>query len=351
MALHPPSVIQTMNASSMLSLCRSRRNGGSLRLCARACAVALLVALAWTPGARAQGGSARLLVLEHTEGAVPESLRQRVDDTLRAQMQTRSTLPIESSPTPFDEVAIAAGCSDAASDECTRRVASTLDTTWLLVRRLRAKESGIAELSLILHAPDAADPIKVLKAVAESGERAPEQVVPALVAALYGDPPKAAPEATRAKADAPVSLAAATQPTEAPATDVVDPAEPAVPPTYRGLRIFGWTATAVGCGLLIAGSTIGAMSKSDHDEYAGAIFGNPDDVENGLELLDRAQRRARMANGFIAAGAVGAAAGVTALVYAFLRGSSHEEAPVAWNVWPQRGGATVALGGSFRRGP
>jgi hypothetical protein len=346
MALHPPSVIQTMNASSKLSLCRARRNGGSLRLRAWALGVALVVAFAWPRGAAAQGGGARLLVLEHTEGAVPESLRRRVDDTLRAQMQSRSTLPIESSPTPFDEVAIAAGCSDASSDECTRKVASTLDTTWLLVRRLRAQSSGGAQLTLILHVPDAAQPTKVGQSVSDEGERTPENVVPALVASLYGDPPKAAAEPPPALAPAPEAAAAAAVSEDSASDEPVS-----APSSYKGLRIFGWGATAVGCGLLIAGSTLGAMSKSDHDEYAGAVFGAPEDVNRGLELLNRAQRRARTANGLLAAGAVGAAAGLTALVYALVRTSNREDEPVALNVWPERGGATVAIGGSFWRGP
>ena len=105
--------------------------------------------------------------------------------------------------------------------------------------------------------------------------------------------------------------------------------------------------TVVGCGLLAAGATLGGISKSDHREFSKVDIQMARDVDRARTLLDRAQRRARRANGLIAGGAVAAAAGAAGLIFAYLRSAPVERRALSLDLSVDRGGFGVAVGGTW----
>jgi hypothetical protein len=285
---------------------------------------------AYAARVQAQAGSSerRLVVLHRGGEAVPAELRAEVDQlVLRAVTERVHFAAAYGSQVPFEDVELAADCT-ARDTDCMQRIATSLDADWLLVRELVRDREGQVYLTLVAH--DGPQAIVTRRAVARlaAAPNDPAHVVPMLVERLY-------PGASDTVASA------------SPARDAlpsVDASSGRSP-----LRMIGWSTLAAGSGLLAAGITIGALSQRDHRAYGDAQINTPADVDRASEELDRAQKRARIANGLLIGGAAAGAAGAVALLWSYLR-PRPDERSLRVRVAPSRAGVALSLGGAWRGG-
>ncbi|MDB4974521.1 MAG: hypothetical protein JWN48_2862 [Myxococcaceae bacterium] len=301
----------------------------ALLLCALPCAM--------PSSARAEERAPRLVVLHRDDQDLPAAQREAVDrlvlSSVASQLRFASAYASE---VPLEDVELAAGCSTRDAD-CMQRITATLGADWLLVRELSRDQQGHVFLTLIAHdGPGALVTRRVVSQIggfsqgpgprskaAKVGEtNAPAQVVPMLVERLY-------PKATSAW-----------------------PVEHDERPSKQGwsaATVAGWSATGAGVSLLIAGSTVGALGRSDHREYERADLRHPGDVDQADNLLSRAQQRTRVANGLLIGGAAAGLAGAATLLWTYL----HPHADVRGyrvGVTPARSSVSLSLAGKWRGG-
>jgi hypothetical protein len=262
----------------------------------------------------------RLVVLQRAAAGIPAPVVDDVDRVLAGAVSARVPgAQLYVSPVPFEDVELAAGCSSQAQDaDCLQRIAGSLGADWLLVRELRKDRAGHVRLTLVAHDGPLAIVTRRAVAPVSSGKQAPEQVVPMLIERLYPMQQGASERILRE----PRSLSPA--------------------------NVVGWSATAVGGGLLAAGITMGVLSRRDHDKYERTEIRTPADADRAYELLDRSQQRARVANGLLIGGAGAGAAGALALLWKYVRPKPDAEQPVRVGVAPYRGGFKVSLNGAWR---
>ena len=185
------------------------------------------------------------------------------------------------------------------------------------MRELVRDRNGNVYLTLVAH--DGPSAIVTRRAVAQLGEgqRAAVGVVPMLVERLYPSDPEL--DAERGAK------------TRSPA------------------RVFGWSSAAIGGGLLVAGATMGVLSQRDHSVYKNADIETPADVDRATDSLERAQKRARVANGLLISGAAASAAGAVALLFSYLR-PRPDARQVRLGISPSRSGVALSLAGAWRGG-
>jgi hypothetical protein len=320
------------------------------------------------PAARAEASPRQLSVLNTVNAGVSEAQTAAVDRVLREALAQR--LPgsrVETSPVPFEDVQLVAGCG---SDEptCLQQIANQLGSDALLVRRLAAQPDGSALLTLIAYDVQAVplgshtDPARA--ATLRSRAEEPRASTPPL-------PPPAAPRQVSTRIDwtvpqaaegavlqllaqlqagpsappAPVELPPPAVEVEAPTTTTSAP--PAAPTRWQSR--LGWSMAAVGCGLIAGGMISGAASRRDEESYANIVIGDAEAVDEAHALLTSAKRHARIANGLFIAGAVTTTAGLATVLWrwAALRKDAR---PTALAVQPARGGLMLSISGSWQGG-
>jgi hypothetical protein len=267
--------------------------------------------------ARALDDERRLVVLHRGADDIPGELRSEVDRLVLAAVTERVRFAeAYVSQVPFEDIELAAGCSAHGAD-CMQRIATSLDADWVLVRELGRDRNGNIYLTMVAH--DGPKAFVTRRAVAQLGDgsRAPVGVVPMLIERLYPTDPRL--DAERA-------------------ADARSP-----------VRVVGWSSAALGGGLLAAGAVIGVLSQRDHRAYKDAKIAVPDDVDRATDALDRAQKRAGVANGLLISGAAASAVGAVALLYSYLH-PRPDARQVRLGVSPSRSGVALSLSGAWQGG-
>jgi len=291
----------------------------------------------------------KLVVLNASAAGLDEGAREHIDAVLfTTLLKLRRFATVEASPVPFEDVQLALGCADD-ENACLTMIAQQLDTRELLVRRLVAQPDGSLTLTLTAYgaAPtgegqgqaDATPHSSTAHAeLTWSQLRAPEEVVPSLLAEIYPSPVAPAPAA-----------AAVVQPLEVRETPPESTSRHApVKRSRRALKV-AWTLGALGGGLLAAGIATGALARSSEQQYADIAIEEMVDVDRAHKLLDRTERRARVANILFGVGGVVASAGLASAVWHWLSVRT-DTASVALRMEPTRAGVMLALDGSWQGG-
>jgi hypothetical protein len=302
-------------------------------------AALLIVALLTIAASRAgaQEPERRLLILQNEAGQIDGKLRGEVDRLVLEAVSERAAFTAYVSPVPFDDVELAAGCSGRDAG-CLQRIAATLDADWLLVRDL-AKDGGRTYLTLIAH--DGPSAMVTRRAVAELSskrQQTPKELVPQLIERLY--PGRGDPGTVGGRGALPA-------PTLALDNTRSDGRQ------YSPARIVGWSAAASGGALLVAGVVVGALSRADERANArllikGDPFEQRDRADQARDLMDRAERRTKVANGLMFSGAGVGVAGVTALLWEYLRPKRDQRLSVG--VAPVRSGLALGVRSNFGGG-
>jgi precorrin-3B methylase len=94
---------------------------------------------------------------------------------------------------------------------------------------------------------------------------------------------------------------------------------------------------------------MGVLSQRDQRVYRDTKIEVADDVDRASEALERAQKRARVANGLLISGAAATAAGATALLFSYLR-PRPDARQVRMGVSPTRSGVALSLCGAWQGG-
>jgi hypothetical protein len=309
------------------------------------------------PAARADASPRQLSVLNAVNAGVSEAQTAAVDRVLREALAQRlQGSKVETSPVPFEDVQLVAGCG---SDEptCLQQIANQLGSDALLVRRLAAQPDGSALLTLTAYdvqavppgshadpslgstppvslAPPAA-PRQVSTRINWTVPQAAESAVLQLLAQLQAEP-SAPPPAVLP----PPVVEVEAQP--------IPPSAPLAAPTRWQSRL-GWSMAAVGCGLIAGGMISGAASRRDEQTYADLVIDDAEAVDEAHALLTSAQRHARIANGLFIAGAVTTTAGLATVLWrwAALRKDAR---PTALSLQPARSGLMLSISGSWQGG-
>lgn len=297
-----------------------RRYPERVSLLARWCGFVSVLAMCWwvpTEAARADAAVRRLVVLHSGGEGVPATLRNEVDHLLLSAVAERVRFAqAYGSQVPFEDIELAAGCTARGAD-CMQRIAASLDADWILVRELSSDRNGNTFLTLIAH--DGPQAMVTRRAVAQlgDGERDPVGVVPMLVERLYpADPRLEAQSNTNARSPA---------------------------------RVVGWSSAVLGSGLLVAGAAMGVLSSRDHRSYKEARFEVPADVDRGQASLERAQKRASVANGLLISGAAASAAGAAALLWSYLK-PRPDARQIRVGLTPSRSGVALMMAGAWQGG-
>jgi hypothetical protein len=280
-------------------------------------ACAVVVFGAPLPTAHADDGERRLVVLHRGGLDVPDDLRNEVDRlVLSAVTEHMRSVRAYASEVPFEDIELAAGCSTRGAD-CMQQIAASLAADWVLVRELERDRNGTLYLTLVAH--DGPEATATRRAVAPLGDGslAPVGVVPMLVERLYPSDPQLAAQ-QRASAHSPV-------------------------------RVMGWSAVAVGGGLLVTGAVMGVLAQRDEAVYKDTKIEVREDVDRASEALERAQKRARVANGLLISGAAATVAGASALLFSYLR-PRPDARQLRVGVSPARSGVALSLCGAWRGG-
>jgi hypothetical protein len=322
-SMTPFAVQRGSEGAPRVSCCAARAYGEQARAStglARWClGLALLAVFCSAPAAPAcaQAVERRLVVLHRGGDDVPSDLRNKVDQLVLSAVTERVRFAqAYGSQVPFEDIELAAGCSARGAD-CMQRIAASLDADWILVRELARDRNGTTFLTLIAH--DGPQAIVTRRAVAQlgEGEHDPVGVVPMLVERLYPSDPLLDAERR---------------------SDARSPA-----------RVLGWSSAALGSTLLVAGAVVGVLSQRDHDAYRDARFEVRADVDRGNDTLERAQKRARIANGMLISGAAASAAGAATLLWSYLK-PRPDARQVRVGVTPSRSGVALSLAGAWRGG-
>jgi len=295
------------------------------------CLVAAVVlgALAFPPRAHAAERAPRLLILRSGESESFGELAKKVDAQLEHALVASGFPNTYFSPTSFEEVELAAGCDGGPTPECLRRVSSTIDADWVLVRKLERDENGA--LKLVLVAQDGAQSVLTRRAlghVTAAGAETPEHVVPQLVHMLYP---------TRAGSSD-------------PAVDLrVPEPEHSREQQNRAIAITGWSALATAGVLLGSGLGVGVAGTHDEQRYRRLDVRDPQSASHAASLLDRAKTRTHVANGLIIGGAALGVASGALLVWDVLR-KRDDARPLRVALRPGRSGGMITLAGTFGGG-
>jgi hypothetical protein len=339
--------------------------GARRRFLAHAWSGLIALCLLWSlhpSAAGAQAAPRRLSVLNAAAAGVELEHVAAVDSALREALSQRPEFSaVETSPVPFEDVQLAAGCGSEES-ACLRLIGQQLGTDALLVRKLVQHSAGTATLSLVAQA-DVSDVSEASRqASADISWQEPggaARVVRLLLARLQQNTPAVAPAAEE-------SAPAATSPAEAEAAELANTSAPHAPLSRWRWRL-GWTLTAVGAGLLVAGLTSGILSRHDERTYAHAAIGNEQDVDHAHALFERADQRAHLANALFDAGAAVTCLGIATTVWHLvvqrrdsaaaseLRSPGHgrvsrPHADTTLAIQPTRAGAVLSLRGSWQGG-
>lgn len=282
--------------------------------------VLVSVLLSWpaaSSSAQADAAVRRLVVLHSGGENVPTALRNEVDKRVLSAVAERVRFAQAfGSQVPYEDIELAAGCTARGAD-CMQRIAASLDADWILVRELSSDRNGNTFLTLIAH--DGPQAIVTRRAVAQlgEGERDSATVVPMLVERLYPSDPRSEGQGN--------------------------------PDTRSPARVVGWSSAALGSGLLVAGAAIGVLSQRDHRSYKDARFEVAADVDRGQDTLERAQTRARVANGLLISGAAASAAGAAALLWSYLK-PRPDARQLRVGITPSRSGAALTVAGAWQGG-
>lgn len=279
----------------------------------------------------AQSAPRRLSVLNAAVAGVDQARLEKVDVALREALSTHSEFAlVQTSAVPFEDVELAAGCGPEQGS-CLQLIATQLGTEALLVRRLSALSDASATLTLIVaDAPAQGGATRQAGAeIVWSEPQGAERVVHQVLAELFPPPPAAL---------MPESLALAPEPPSSTHTER---------PRWR-FRL-GASLTAIGGGLLVAGLTSGILARHSEREYGHATTRNVEEVDHAHALFTNAERRARIANGMLGAGAVVMVLGLGTMVgdWVALRGT---KGSAELSLQPTRAGLMVSLAGSWSGG-
>ncbi|MEY4508867.1 MAG: hypothetical protein RLZZ450_989 [Pseudomonadota bacterium] len=292
------------------------------------CALALCFGL-WfrTSSVHAQPVPQQLSVLHAAVVGVEAPQVARVDralqDTFATQRNRSASAPeggpqqsvvVQTSPVPFEDVQLIAGCG-ADETACLQLIANQLGSDALLVRRLVAQPDGRALLTLTAYTthgevtPSAPRDVSALVdwTEAQGAERAVQQ----LLAQLY--PPPAEPK----REEPPPVVTPVDEPLPEPVVVATPATSQDLDSSTRGRwpSRLGWSAAAVGAGLLIVGVISGAAAGRDERAYARTPITDAPSVDRAHALLDDADRHARVANGLIIGGAVVCTAGLATVLW------------------------------------
>jgi len=263
----------------------------------------------------------RLVVLQHGGAEVDESLRREVDRlVLRAATTEVGYQDAYASPVPLEDVELAAGCS-AREAGCLARIAKTLGADSLMLRDLSRDPDGKVQLALTIHDGRKDAPSRRAEGVMAADPGSPEQVVPGLLEQLFPG------VRLRREERAPRRL------------DLRAPS-----------GIVGISSLGVATTLLAAGLATGVASRRAQRDYDETMIESQEDVTRAREHLDRAHRRADIANGLFYASGASAAVAVSSLLYNYLRGRSAEAPSVGVTTASGSSGVTLTLQGAWRGG-
>lgn len=299
----------------------------------RAGLLSLLSALLIAPArARAEGPPAQtqMLILRGGESGPREPISRRVDAELTRALSRLGYRP-RISPVPFEELQLAAGC-EGSTAECLYAMRDALDTDWVLVRTLQQSGPDAYDLALFAqNGRDASVRRRALAQVSSAGVTSPVQIVPELVGLLLLDTERTQPR-----------VAAPSPPKEARA-DVAD-----APRAQRAVNVIGWSSLAVGAALLSAGIAVGVAAEDDEAAYQRFVVVRAQDAERANDLRERAEQRARAANGLVYSAVALGAGGAALLIWNAVRTRKAERALRA-NVSVARGEARLTLSGPLGR--
>ena len=311
------------------------------------CVAGLLVALLLHLFAHASrvdaqaSASKRLVVLRGDASQVDDALREEIDRAIVESMTGHSGFSsVDPSPVPFEEVALAAGC-DGREADCLQRIAATLEADWLMVRELSRDREGNAYLTLVAHdGPDARITRRAVAEVSEHPQTAPSRVVPLLIERLY----PASPAVSVAAEDAPAQAAGPL------ASSRVATATASHEGRWSTLRIIGVSTIGAGAIALTSGVTLWALSRRDAREYESAEIRTKPDVDEAVDLHDRAGRRGRLGRGLVIGGTLAAVAGAVTLLSTPLWHPRSARHGLSVGLAPTRGGMNLAVSGAWRGG-
>jgi hypothetical protein len=280
-------------------------------ICLAVCASATVLS-----SAAAQGPGPRLLVLRSDAAAT--DLSAVVDRALGAALAEHAGFESTYvSPTPFAEIQLAAGCQ-GRTNECVKRIATTLDADWLLVRELRHDEAGRVILELVAQDGATASVRRAEAPVARDGS--PQRVVAQLVSELYAGSAVVPEAAVVARTDE-----VATQRTPA--------------------RVIGFSMLASSAALLMSGAVLGVVGNKDEQRYARTEVVDTQSADHAQSALDDARRRTHMANVLLATGTATALVGTSVLVWRRARLKRDARLTLTAHAGPRMAG--LALHGSF----
>jgi hypothetical protein len=269
------------------SAAKSGRLGPGVRRAWRAICLALCTSVTLLGSARADASGPRLVVLRNDVART--ELSGPVDRALLTALEEQGRFgSTYVSPTPFEDIRLAAGCEGRTTD-CVQRIATTLAADWVLVRELRRDDAGRVVLQLVAQDGPAASTRRAEARVAKAGS--PEQVVAQLVSELY-----ASAEPAQASA---------------PALSRNDDASE----LHRPAKVVGFTLLASSGALLASGAVLGIISRQDLDRYARTEVVDAASAEHAQSLLDDARHRSRVANALFASGGVTALTGTSILIW------------------------------------
>jgi hypothetical protein len=259
-----------------------------------------------------------LLVVRDDDPRAESSLVAAADAELARSLVARAGFgQVAFSPVPFADVVLAAECQGHRAD-CLQRVASKLESPWILVRTIQVDLHG--ETQITLFAPETGVQ-GVTRQVSSplNAQESPQAVVPRLVAQLYPQRPSS-PSRAPAKSD----------------------------PLDAGARIAGYVSMALAGPLLASGITMSVLAGQDERTYDGVPATAQTSAQH--EALDRAHDRAQLGRVLWGSGAAVGLAGAGLLLWSYLaerrrvdRGGSRMRVSAT----PLRDGGGVWLVGSF----
>lgn len=289
---------------------------------------------------RAEPAPRRLSVLNAAAPGIEPGRLATVDMALRDALSMRPEFAlVQTSAVPYEDVELAAGCGPEQSN-CLQLIANQLGTDALLVRRVARLSDATATLTLVVaEAPAQGGATRQAAAeLAWADPQAAEHAVQQLLGQLFPRAPELTPESV------PVAAVAEPAPSEPSSLSSQSDSER---PRWR--RRFGVTVTALGVAVLAAGLTTGILSRHAERQYARSTTRNVQEVDHAHELFLHAERRARIANGMLGAGAIITVLGVATIVgdWVALRSS---KGSAELSLQPTRAGMMLSLSGSWSGG-
>lgn len=302
------------------------------------------------PAAVEQPLAQRVLLLR-MGGSVRSPLAPRAESAL-ARALSELGLLVTTSPLPFHDAQLVAGCTGALRD-CGSQVAKVLDSEHLAVAVLEDDEAGRAGLRLFVFESSGAvrdGSTRLPRASDEPLEPSMRELVHRVLGAGSGT---AVAAASRAASSAAAPSASALEPKHT----LPDPASRTQHDRRaRVLPAVGWTTLGVGSSLLVAALGTSIAAHNADQAYAQGEVLSRADADRALAHFESAQRRTDAARVLWGVGAGTVAAGAFMLLWQhFAEATDRNLQPrmsggrrvLHWGAMPAPTGVSLALSGEL----